>query len=283
MELLEPSRPDLFLAAASPLLLGDEARHNLIFGICATLLETPDGYPAFHLWTIEDAGDVLAAALMTPPFNVVMARPRTSAALRFLSEELHRREVDLPGVTGALPEVDQFASAWEQLTRVRRRPRMRQGIYKASSARPPKGVPGRMRLASKEDRQFVLEWSQAFEDESLPADSPRGRTEANVDRRLESTTSGIALWEDDRPVSLAGFGGRTPHGVRIGPVYTPPELRRHGYASALVAHLSQHLLDGESDFCFLYTDLANPTSNRIYQNVGYEFVAESADYAFDRT
>jgi hypothetical protein len=140
-----------------------------------------------------------------------------------------------------------------------------------------------MRLATKEDRQLALDWSHAFERESLPADAPRGRIEANVDRRLASTTSVIALWEDEKPVSLAGFGGRTPHGVRIGPVYTPPGLRRRGYASALVAHLSQYLLDGESDFCFLYTDLANPTSNRIYQNVGYEFVAESADYAFDRT
>ncbi len=86
MELLEPSRPDFFQAAASPFLLGDEARHNLIFGICATLVETPDAYPAFHLWTVEDGGDVLAAALMTPPFNVVVAKPRTSAALRFLAE-----------------------------------------------------------------------------------------------------------------------------------------------------------------------------------------------------
>ena len=64
-------------------------------------------------------------------------------------------------------------------------------------------------------------------------------------------------------------------------MYTPPELRRRGYASALVARLTQHLLDGGRDFCFLYTDLANPTANRIYRNIGYEFVAESADYAFD--
>jgi uncharacterized protein len=138
-----------------------------------------------------------------------------------------------------------------------------------------------MRLATQADRQLVLDWSRAFEHESMPADAPGGRIEANVDRRLASPTSGIALWENDEPVSLAGFGGRTPHGVRIGPVYTPPGLRRHGYASALVAHLTKFLLDRGSDFCFLYTDLANPTSNQIYQNVGYEFVAESVDYAFD--
>src|SRR5437879_5043135 len=133
MEVHESSRPDLFLAAASPLLLADEPRHNLIFGICATLVEAPDAYPVFHLWTVEDAGEVVGAALMTPPFNVVLAKPGTSDVLRFLAEKLHRGEVDIPGVTGALPEVDQFASAWERLAEARRRPRMRQGIYKASS------------------------------------------------------------------------------------------------------------------------------------------------------
>lgn len=271
----------MFLAEASSLLLRDEARHNLIFGICATLIETPDAYAAFHLWIVKDARDIVAAAVMTPPFNIVVAEPHSSAALQVLAAELHRRGTDLPGVTGALPEVDEFASVWEQLTSVQRRARMRQGIFRASSARPPEGVHGRMRLATTDDRQLVLDWSQAFEQESIPADAPRGRIEANVDRRLASATSGIALWEDDEPASLAGFGGRTPHGIRIGPVYTPPKLRRRGYASALVARLSQFLLDRDSDFCFLYTDLANPTSNEIYKNVGYEFVAESADYAFD--
>jgi predicted GNAT family acetyltransferase len=80
---------------------------------------------------------------------------------------------------------------------------------------------------------------------------------------------------------MAGFGGWTPSGVRIGPVYTPPDLRGRGYASALTAELSAELLAGGRDYCFLYTDLANPTSNRIYQAIGYEFVCESAEYAFD--
>ena len=281
MRLRELDDPDLFLAAASPLLMADEARHNLIFGICATLGETPDAYPAARLWTIEDAGDVAGAALMTPPFNAVVAKPRTAAALRFLAGELHRRDVDLPGVTGALPEADQFASVWEKLARVERRPRMRQGIYRASSVRLPDGVPGRMRFATGADRQLVVNWWQAFADESLPADAPRARTEAHVDRRVASSTSGVALWEDGEPVSLASFGGRTRNGVRIGPVYTPPRWRRRGYASALVGNLTRHLLEDGRKFSFLYTDLANPSSNRIYQNLGYEVVAESVEYAFD--
>jgi predicted GNAT family acetyltransferase len=282
MELRDHDHPDSFLAAASPLLLTDEARHNLIFGICATLAESPDAYPTFHLWTVEDDGDTIGGAVMTPPFNLVVGKPRSAHAIQCIADELRRRRVELPGITGALPEADRFATAWAQLTRLRPRHRMRQGIYKATSSSPPAGVPGEMRLATEEDRPLLVEWSLAFEAEALPEDAPRGRTEANIDRRLAGTGGGIVLWEDGEPVSLAGFGGRTPHGMRMGPVYTPPPLRRRGYASALVAHLTGSLLERGNDYCFLYTDLANPSSNRIYQGVGYEFVCESADYAFER-
>jgi predicted GNAT family acetyltransferase len=81
-------------------------------------------------------------------------------------------------------------------------------------------------------------------------------------------------------VSLAGFGGSTPNGVRIGPVYTPPESRGHGYATSLVAHVSARLLERGRRFCFLYTDLANPTSNAIYERIGYERVCESDEIGF---
>lgn len=281
MELHEHDRAERFLTAASPLLLRDEARHNLIFGVCAKLIESPAAYPAFHLWTVVDASGAIGGALMTAPFNLVVASPSSPVALPFLAEELHRRDVELPGVTGAIPEAEQFAAAWEQSTGVRGRLRMRQGIYSASSPRPPQGVAGRLRLARRQDRRFLLECFRAFEDESLPVDAARGATEENVDRRLASATSGVALWEDDKPVSIAGFGGQTPNGIRIGPIYTPPELRRRGYASGLVAHLTRHLLDRGNGYCFLYTDLANPTANRIYENVGYEFVCESVDFAFE--
>jgi hypothetical protein len=63
-------------------------------------------------------------------------------------------------------------------------------------------------------------------------------------------------------------------------VYTPPELRGRGYASALTAHVSAEQLAAGRSFCFLYTDLANPTSNRIYVALGYERVCDSVEYAF---
>jgi uncharacterized protein len=280
MELVAHADVPSFLQAARPVLLADEARHNLIYGICATLSEAPEAFPDFHLWTVGGDEPVLAL-LMTPPWNIVVSRPADPEALRFAARALEGAGIELPGVTGALPEADAFAGEWEGLAGVSRRLRMAQGVYALRSVRAPRPVDGRMRLATADDRDLLVEWFDAFVAESVPADSPHQDGAAAVDRRLASQGGdGFAVWEDGEVVSMSGFGGETPHGIRIGPVYTPPPFRRRGYASALVAQLSQELLDGGREYCFLYTDLANPTSNRIYMDVGYQLVCESADYVF---
>jgi predicted GNAT family acetyltransferase len=111
-----------------------------------------------------------------------------------------------------------------------------------------------------------------------------GRTERMLDLRLHHAPDpGLYLWEDPlgTPVCLVATGGRTPNGIRIGPVYTPPGRRGRGYASALTAAVSTVRLGSGARVCFLYTDLANPTSNRIYQNVGYEPVCDAAEFRFE--
>ena len=89
------------------------------------------------------------------------------------------------------------------------------------------------------------------------------------------------IWEDGERVSLAGWGSPTPNGIRIGPVYTPPEYRRRGYGSASTAAATARNLAAGRRFCFLYTDVANPTSNKIYMDIGYEPVCDSVEFAFD--
>ena len=281
MELVAHNDVQSFLEAAGPVLRRDEARHNLMYGICSTLIEAPDAFPTFHLWTVVSQGEPVLAMLMTPPYNLALGAPSDPAAVRFAAQELMEQGVELPGVTGALPEADAFADEWESLSGVTRRRRMAQGVYAVRAVRAPGAVGGEMRLAQVGDRELLIEWFEAFVAESIPEDARHQDAAAAVDRRLgPSRGFGFALWEDGEVVSISGFGGETPHGIRIGPVYTPPRLRRRGYASALVAELSRRLLEDGRDYCFLYTDLANPTSNRIYMDVGYELVCESADYAF---
>ncbi len=108
----------------------------------------------------------------------------------------------------------------------------------------------------------------------------RERTEAMADRWLAGRGRTIYLWENGVAVSLCAVGSPTPHGIRIGPVYTPMERRGHGYASALVAAVSQIQLEAGRRFVYLFTDLANPTSNHIYQTIGYEPVADVEEWIF---
>ena len=280
MELRAHETVASFLEAASPLLAADEARHNLALGICHTLAVSPERFPVFHLWTVEEANEVAAAARMTPPFNLLVNRPRSHGALVFLAHELNERGPELPGVVGAIPEVNQFGEEWERLTGVRRQRRTQHGLYAVRVVKVPRGVPGELRLATAVDHDLLVDWMEAFTAEAL-ADAPHQDPDALVRHRLEKKSGGLALWVDPEPVSVAGFGSETPNGVRIGPVYTPPEFRGRGYGSAVTAELSARLLAEGRSYCFLYTDLANPTSNRIYRNIGYELVCESAEYAFE--
>jgi GNAT superfamily N-acetyltransferase len=271
--------PAEFLAAAEPLLLADEARHNLMLGIAGTLRDHPGTYEEYRLWLVADGGDVTGAALQTPPFNLVLAQPAVEGALPELAEAIHREGVELPGVTAAIPEVDSFADAWEALARVGRRLTMASRIYRVTEVKPPTAVPGEPRPATEADRTLLADWLTAFRAESF-ADPPAWDVDAFIDASLVRGAGAYVIWEDDGPVSLAGWGGRTPNGARIGPVYTPPERRRRGYASAVTAAVSSELLASGRQFCFLYTDLANPTSNKIYVDIGYEPVCDSMEYAF---
>ena len=274
---------DAVLARAGGLILADEARHNLALGILSTARAHPELYPEVEGWVVRDGNSVVGAAVRTPPHNLVLVRPTDDRALFLLAEAI---EGELPGVVGAIPEVDLFAGAWAAQRNVALATRFEQGVYALREVTAPDGVPGRMRLADTSDRPLLLEWIDAFAKEILHEGptTDADRHERTIDARLADSDAGFGLWEvDGRTVSLAGFGGPTTNGIRIGPVYTPPELRGNGYASAVTADVSQLQLERGRRLCFLYTDLANPTSNGIYVRIGYERVCDSRDLAFHPT
>ena len=274
MEVVQVADPSEFLARAAPLLLAEEARHNLILGLAGTLRDQPDVYPDFALWVVEDAGDTVGAALRTRPFNLVLARG-SDEAVALLAGSI---DEELPGVVGALPEVDDFAAAYGAPAE----PRARQGIYALQAVVPPGPTSGSPRAATVDDRPLLLDWWREFAIEALGETEPdETRVARSVDHKLRGPAGGISLWEaEGRPVSAVGYGSPTPTGIRVGPVYTPPGQRGRGYASALTAHVSAEELAAGRRFCFLYTNLANPTSNKIYLAIGYERVCDSVEYTF---
>ena len=275
MEVVKLADPVEFLERAAPV-LADEARHNLILGLAATLRDDPALYDEQQLWLVLE-GEVVGAALRTPPYNLVLGGGSNEAF-----EALAREVGELPGAVGVVPEIDVFVAAYERVRGVRSKPEVEQGIYALDTVVPPAMPPGGPRTATAADRGLLVRWWGEFGVEALGAlEQDEEQNGRNVDHRLGTPGNGIALWEvDGEPVSVAGYGSPTPTGVRIGPVYTPPEHRGHGYASALTAHVSAEQLAAGRDFCFLYTDLANPTSNKIYVEIGYSRVADAIQYAF---
>ena len=268
-----------FLHDASPLLLADEARHNLILGLADAIQGSPDVYPDHFFWLVRDNGAVVGAAMRTPPHNLIIARPRDDEALSALADHIAET---LPGVVGAVPEVDVFAAAWCERRQGARRVVFEQAIYALREVAEIPRAEGNCRPATSDDHSLMIAWSTAFAREALNEASSAAEIERQLRRRLDSSAAGFRIWErGGEPVSFCGFSGRTPHGIRIGPVYTPPEHRGRGYGTSLVADVSAELLAFGYGFCFLFTDLSNPTSNAIYQRIGYERVCESRQLAFE--
>jgi uncharacterized protein len=147
--------------------------------------------------------------------------------------------------------------------------------------RPVDRTAGRCRRVTAADRDLIVPWLTDFEREAVHRDAADG--EATFASFVDQPVRRLYLWVSPagEAVSLAGRSGRTPSGVRIGPVYTPPEHRGRGYGEALVAAVSQLELDEGARACFLYTDLDYGASNRVYLRVGYEMIGESAELRFE--
>lgn len=278
-EVHEHPSPRAFAEAAGPLLLRDPARNGLMLSIVRGLERNPRAYDSFHLWVASRDGVPVGAATVTPPMNLLVARPADLGAIAGLARAIHAGGTDLPGVNGGLEEAGAFARTWRALTGRRPETRMRLRLYDLETVEPLPNVPGELRPARPDERPLMLEWWSAFAVEAGLHDDPVQHERA-VDGRM-ALPLGLVVWAvDGRPVCVAGSMPSPPSAARIGPVYTPPDLRRHGYGTALTAELTRRLLASGCDRCMLYTDLANPTSNAIYGRIGYRPVCDSVEIAF---
>jgi predicted GNAT family acetyltransferase len=269
-----------FLDDAGDFLLAREAEHNLILGLSSRLRVDPRTYGEDPYFAVAREGDeVVAAALRTPPHNLILSEVDDEAALEPLAADANDVFETLSGVVGPKRDVARLAQIWHERTGQAPRLLLRQRTYCAEHVDEPEGVPGSMRPYEPGERELVLAWMDAFVDEALPEPPPDTSAEW-LERRDADPDSGLVVWEDRDPVSMGGYGGLTPNGIRVGPIYTPPELRRRGYATALTAAMTRMLLDGGRRFCFLFTDLANPTSNSIYQQIGYRPVTDIDQWTF---
>jgi len=268
-----------FLERVQPFLLRREAEHCLIFGLL-------DGLRSGEQWgsepplmvVAEDGGEVKAVALMTPPHNLILSWMADDSALDAIAHDLHARGVAIPGVNSSAEVARKFVAQWSQLSGCTVRQEWAQRIYQLSQVTNESRAAGRLREPNETDHALLTKWRAAFAIEADRTDHEQAEKAAA--QPLQRSTR-LVLWDlEGIAVSMAGFTGRTPNGIRIAWVYTPPENRGKGFAGACVAALSQKLLDDGRKFCFLYTDLANPTSNHVYQTIGYEPVTDAIVYLF---
>jgi uncharacterized protein len=268
-----------FLGRVQQFLLRREAEHCLILGLL-------DGLRTGEQWgnepplmaSVENYDEVAAVALMTPPHNLVISWTADDSTLDLIAVDLRAKGVAVPGVNGSADIAQKFALRWSELSRCSYRVQMAQRIHQLSRVTNETRAVGRLREPRQSDDALLREWRAGFSIDAEGMDPEQARDSA---AQPLPRSRRLMLWEvEGIAVSMAGYAGSTPNGIRVAWVYTPPENRGKGFAGACVAALSQKLLDDGRKFCFLYTDLANPISNHIYQKIGYEPVTDATVYSF---
>lgn len=271
-----------FLEEVGEALYSRETVNNLILGVSERLVTNPGAYenPLFAAVRKGKNGEVLLATVMTPPHNLILAGGKNfDKGLPSLIAFLQESQIEIPGVIGPVQIIEGFVKHWKQIMEESGEIKMHQRVYELRTVRMPPLPEGHFRIAFLEEAQTIANWLTAFSKEALGEGAG-----AALDRAKALITDGkVFVWQNNaESVSMAMKTRPIAHSITIGSVYTPPKHRCQGYATALVARLSQHLLDSGYRFLNLFTDLENPTSNSIYQKIGYHPVSDFRMITFNR-
>ncbi|MDQ0749246.1 putative GNAT family acetyltransferase [Streptomyces africanus] len=272
---------DAFLTRADAFLRSQLALHTLPLTVTENLrTHGPhiygDGVPEFGM--LEQDGAVRATFFRTPPhrLNLTVLTPEEADAL---AARLAALGQCLPGVHADRDTATAFAEAWQRHTGATATLRERNRLYRLGTLAVPTPLPpGGPRIAGTADREQLIRWHEEF---VAAAGSGVFRDAAEwADARIEQ--GGITFWEtpDGAPAAMAGTTPQVAGQIRVAPVYTPPHLRGRGYAGAATAEVSRAALAAGAQEVLLFADLANPTSNGLYQRIGYRPVADFAVYDF---
>jgi predicted GNAT family acetyltransferase len=229
-------------------------------------------------WWVTDGPDITGYAWQSPPGFSAGLVPSSTAAAHALADRVLLDVPDLPGVTGDAGTAAAFTGRWTEQASIGAAPREGERVYRLDRVEPVPPATGAPRAATPDDVGLIVGWLEAF------------HSETDHDIALDLGTvvplrvaEGLMwLWDDGGPVALTRLTQPVSGVVRVGPVYTPPERRGHGYATALVAFLSQRVLNDGARALMLFTQLSNSTSNGIYRRIGFRSVGEVLSYRFDR-
>ena len=269
-----------FINLASNLLYEREAEYSLLLGLCelqASAEKPSADYKYFCLFRSEK---LVGAAVLNERRLVVTDFPES--CVQFLVRYLVENQILIPGVVGPINIVEKFAKHWSSAIEQKMMLTMGQSIYQLSQVAPSKNVLGKLVAAKEQELNVISKWLHEFSLEATPH-QPTNLEKMTALAKTKISKHEAYLWldQDEHAVSMTLVGRPTKNGISISGVFTPKQLRGNGYASAVVASTSQVMLDKGKKFCVLYTDTANPTSNKIYKKIGFQEVASSRDFVFN--
>ncbi|HET9104556.1 MAG TPA: GNAT family N-acetyltransferase [Solirubrobacteraceae bacterium] len=262
-------------------LLESRVQNNLLatvlIGVLAGDYDRVDRYFAYRL---DQGGRAVTAAIRTAPFPLLCSTLGEAEAGPLLDAWM-AVDPELPGANALAGTATTIAGQWSRRTGGRVEADRATAMHAIDAVMdPPHVPPGALRAARPDERELLLTWWTEFAQETGEAFADRTLTERHIDARL--ATRGAWLWDDHGPVCLVAAGPPVAGIPRLGPVYTPPALRGRGYAGMAVAEVSRALLGRGAPQVVLYTDLANPTANKIYAQVGYRHIGVWTQYRFGR-
>jgi len=266
--------PSAFGELVAPLVEREPLQHSVLAtNLARVLAEGDPAGEALWIWA-EHHGRPVGAAMHIPPHPPYLCTSDSAVAV-VMAEDLARNCRAVHGVNGTRVAAEAFAERWRELRPCHVSTRMEQAMYALNHVDHPAGVAGRLRLAEQADTGLLNGWGRDFAAGvgEPPSDRDDPMTGRIGDRELW-------VWDDQGPVSMA-YASPAHAGVsRVSWVYTPPALRRRGYATACVAGTS-HEQVRRGHLCMLYADLANLTSNTIYQAIGYRHIGDALSLGFE--
>lgn len=267
-----------FYNSVFPFLITHEAENNLLFGILNALKQdihtySPDVSP--RLIIISENAKIELVSLRTPPYNQVISYTDNLETVSILVDTLVHKDSDIPGIFGFKEGATEFVKLWQERRTTDVSLEMHERFHRLIRVNPSAIGSHSLEIATQQEYKLISEWNNEFLKEALP-NSSASEIASNQTRlkQLIQQQSIFLLKAGNQILSMARKSGETPNGQIISGVYTPSDKRKRGYGTEVVAKLSQLALNEGKKFCFLSTDLANPTSNKIYYNIGYRPVID---------
>jgi len=282
MDVIRHQNADQFLSYNQEMLQKNEASNNLILGLAFNLQNDLNFYgeqaPVFM--SVLDNGVSKYCCLQTPPHNLIVygESDLLDRATNIVCDYLINSELDIPGVNGSKDMSQRFSETWTSLLDVKSNVKMNTMVYRLDQLNVIDFCDGQLRQAAQSDMDTISEWLFIFNNEVFDEIT---RAEAEEDAYKRINLGEIYVWENEELLSMAASARPTENGITVNHVFTPRHLRKRGFARSCVAALSKLLLN-KYKFCTLFTDLENPTSNKIYKEIGYKEVCAFQHHTFIR-